>query len=179
MALLSSSFVVDIEEAVLAELESKLGTGSTVYPSPGYLLLAYVGRGEVVPRLELNAAKTPGLLMQYVSGEKREGGIGVQLNRERWNIGALIRLTPAMVGCDATDWVTFRRSAHASADVLARRLRKALIELRVNVVDTTFGERTNGRGVVDGWGIIPQYENDQAVSYAVLVEYHVDTELDR
>jgi hypothetical protein len=34
---LSSSFLVDIEEAVLAEILSKLGTDSTTYPTPEYL----------------------------------------------------------------------------------------------------------------------------------------------
>jgi len=175
---LSSSFLVDVEEAVLAEILSELGEDSTTYPTPEYLWLAFADRGEVVPRLEINEAKLPGLLMQYVSGSRREGGIGLQMNREEWNIGAVLLLTPEILGYDGDDYSTFLKYAQASADTLARRLRKTLLEFKPSVADATFGE-ISGKPWIDRWTLVAHRRGDREIVYEILLEYGLATELRR
>ena len=50
---MAASFIHGIEEALLAKIETDLGVGSTVYPTPGYLQLRFVGRaaGRHIPIL--------------------------------------------------------------------------------------------------------------------------------
>lgn len=179
MAPQTSSFITDIEEAVLAELRTKCGTGSTVYPTPAYLLLVSASRGEVVPRIEINETLQPGLLMQYISGGEEEAGIGISFNVERWNIGAVIRLTPSVIGYAGSVVTTFRQYAAASADTLARRLRKTLRDFKPGIRDATFGEVVSGKGWVKRWGIVPTYLSDFEVMYLVLLEYELRTEQTR
>lgn len=176
MAAQSSSFITDVEAAVLAEIKAKCGTGSETYPEPAYLLLAFADRGDVAPRLELDEAKLPGLLMQYVSGERTEGGIGRSANVERWNIGAVIRLTPAIMGYDGTDVSTFKGYAQASADTLSRRLRQTLDGFRPGVSDATFGE-LSGRGRVPRWTVVLVPEGDLSVIATVFLEWELQTEI--
>ena len=169
----TSSFIADVETAVLAEILSECGTGSSTYPTPEYLLLVHADRGEVVPRLEINDDLLPGLRMQYVAGQMTESGTShYQVTREEWNIGAVIHLTSAIMGYEGNDVATFYQYAMASADTLLRRLHKTLHGFKPDVSDSLLGGAT-GTGRVGRWGIVPNRIGDFDWMFTAMLEFAV------
>ena len=65
---LTSSFVTDIEAAILAEIMDKMGTGTDTYPEHPYLQMQYAGRVGGMPEMDLPERFTPAFFMQYLAG---------------------------------------------------------------------------------------------------------------
>lgn len=169
------SFLTDVEDAVLAEALDKLGTDSETYPTPEYLWLVYAGRDEVVPDITLKESKRPGLVMQYVSGQVEETGIGYQVDRELWNIAVVFDATADAFEYEGSDKDAFNKLVLSAADTMARRLQRILSVFRPSVTDDTFA-LASGVGTVPRWTSMLHWIGDYHCKVDVLMEYSLPVE---
>jgi hypothetical protein len=171
---MTTSFIHDIEERLIAEINTKLGPSSLVYPTPAYLLVPFVGRagGRPIPLLE--DQQLPGLWIEYLAGQPKKYEIGSDLGLataavESFNIFGLFRTTPEILGC-ATDQATFTKEAEAAAGTLLRRLMLVLAEFDPSVTDALLGYKTNGQRL-GGWAYNGVTRGLGVIDYTLMVRY--------
>lgn len=180
MAPITSSFIHDIEAAVLGRIDTVLGPNSTTYPTPPWLQVQLSGRTGGRPTLPATEEQNPHVYMEYLAGGglRYEIGTGSRMPsvaRELWNVYAVLTLTPEFMEMDDLDIPNFKAYALAAADTLTRRLVLLLADYDMNVVDGLLGYMTNGQKV-NGWGLVAVAKGDLRIDYRALIRYEVYTE---
>lgn len=176
MAPITSSFILDIEAAILAEIDRVLGPNSTTYPTPPWLQVQTSGRTGGRPRLRATSEQNPHVYMEYLAG----GSLGYEVGggsrvpaiaRELWNVYAVVNLTPEFMEMeDVQDVESFRAYALAAADTLTRRLILLLADYDPSVQDALLGYLTNGQKV-NAWGLVGAAVGDLQIEYRALIRY--------
>jgi hypothetical protein len=180
MAPITSSFILDIEEAVFGRIRTVMGPNSTTYPTPPWLQVKKVGRTGGRPSMRVTSEENPHVFMEYLAGGglRYEVGSGSRLpsaSRELWNVYAVMNLTPEFMEMVDREIDDFQAYALAAADMLMRRLLLLLVDFNPNVVDGLLGYLTNGQRV-NGWGLVATARGDLAIDYRALIRYEVLTE---
>lgn len=176
MAPITSSFIHDIEAAILAEINTKLGPNSALYPSPAWLQVQWAGRTGGRPTPRTTEDQNPHVYMEYLAGGGTGFLVGSQsrlpsMGRELWNVYAVLIATPQFMEMeDMKDVEAFKAYALAAADTLARRLMLLLADFEPNVHDSLLGYLTNGQRV-NAWGLVAVAEGDLRITYRSLIRY--------
>lgn len=166
------SFIYDIEEVLIAQISSRMGVGSVVYPTPHYLQVRFVGRAAGRPIPLLPEQELPAIWIEYLSGAPRKGEIGhpwVTAALESFNVLGLIRLTPEILGC-AADVPTFSREAEGAVGTLLRRLMHTLLNVEPGAHDELLDYKTNGQRL-GGWAYNGVTRGEFVIDYSLLIRY--------
>lgn len=167
------SFIHDIEEALIDEINTKLGVGSTVYPTPGYLQVQFVGRAGGRPIPLLPDQDYPAIWLEYLAGAPRRSEIGHGYSTqatESFNILGIMRVTPEVLGCPDDDLTIFTREAEAAAGILLRRLMLTLVSFDPSVYDELLGYKTNGQRL-GGWAYNGITKGEMVIDYSFIIRY--------
>lgn len=168
-----NSFIRDIEEALIDELKTKLGVGSALYQSPGYLFVRFVGRagGRPIPLVE--EQEYPAIWIEYLGGQPKKyevggGPISTQA-AEVFNIYGILKTTPEILEC-SDDQDIFTREAETAADVLLRRLMLTLQSFDPSVTDALLGYKTNAQRL-GGWAYNGVTRGLGVIDYTLMIRY--------
>ena len=174
MAPLTSSFIADVEEAVLAEVLRWCGTGAEAWDEPDYLQLQTVRRGRaILPGFDLADSELPAFVMDYQLYEQTAQHVGAFDVKHRWLCGAKVKLNPTICGYTANPTeAAFRRCVIASADLLLKRLDEVLDVFSPGVVDTVFPESSGARHIPWGQIYLDWASPMECMAHAVL-EYNL------
>lgn len=167
------TFIHDIEEALIAEIESKMGPGSTTYPTPEYLHVQFVGRAGGRPVPVLAEDQLPAIWIEYLGGGPRRGEIGHQWSTsgvEAFNVLGIVRTTPDIIGAPDNDEAEFARQAEAAIGTFVRRLMLVLLDYNPSVTDGILGYKTNDQRLL-GWAYNGITRGPFAIDYSVIIRY--------
>lgn len=177
MAPVTSSFVAGIIDSLFADLETNLGTDSTVYPAPEYMWLKTIQRAGGMAQLAPNERDCPALWIEYLAGGDKQMGLGRahHLMQEDFNLYALMVMTPESVGMLDNDPNTFRGIAESSVDTMMRRIGKVVDEWSGTVTDTLLGGTTNGAKMTT-WAFVLTAQNELLLEGRVMMHLEVQVE---
>lgn len=175
---MAASFIHGIEEALIAKIETDLGVGSTVYPTPGYLQLRFVGRAAGRPIPILPEQELPAVWIEYLAGQASRSEVGYQFSTsaiESFNILGRMRITPEILGltltADTTEEVQlFAREAESAIGILLRRLMNTLLTFDPSVYDEILGYKTNGQRL-GGWSYNGATKGALMIDYTLILRY--------
>jgi hypothetical protein len=144
MAPITESFLTQVQDAICAEVLRLCGSGPDAYAEPDYLQLQAARRGSVAQGFDVTPEEMPAYVIEYIYSD--ETGPGGQTYggdyTHVFNAAALAELTAAGMGY-AEPWPTrqeFRTAVEASADVLTRRIHRAMRHFAPTVLDEEYGE---------------------------------------
>jgi hypothetical protein len=177
MAPIASSFISDIIQSLFADLETKLGIESVLYPSPSYMQLKTIRRAGGMPQLDEPDQNCPALWLEYLAGGDKEGALGRAHfgMQEDFNLFAKMVMTPKSVEMLGRDEDDFRVAADASTDMLMRRMWKVVTEWTGAITDPIIGGTTNGARVTT-WAYVLTARDTLLVEGRVLLHLVVQVE---
>ena len=178
MAPITSSFIHDIEAAIISEVTTKLGKDSVLYPTPAWMLLKTVGRAGGRPEMKVGENEYPAMFLEYVHGQPTGSEIGSELGgwgRESWNVFFTAWLTPEIMELDGRDIDDFRAYAVAAADTLLRRIMLVLLEFYPSVMCELLGQKTNSQSIT-GHALVGEASGDYGIQYHGFIRYVQRTE---
>jgi hypothetical protein len=146
MAPITASFITQVEDAICAEVLRLCGSGGEAYADPVYLQLKTARRGRVAQGFDVKDEELPAFLIEYIFCDEREPG-GQTMGgdyKHVWNGAVVLPLTLANMGFTTrpTD-EEFYQAVEASADVITRRVHRALRGFAPDVVDTVYHEASS------------------------------------
>jgi hypothetical protein len=120
----ASSFIKDLQQALIDKVLSDLGVDSTTYPIQRYQQIVFAGRSGGRPALPRVEDQLPAFWVEYLGGgsERTEVGHGRRVPScavEVFNCYTVINLTPEIMGCERDDQ-TFYEAGEAAVDQLMR-----------------------------------------------------------
>jgi hypothetical protein len=176
VAAITSSFIVDIETALCAEVLRLCGIGSEAYSDPDYLQLNVARRGMIVPDFFYQESELPVFICQYLFMEREPGGqVGGESFTHHWNCGVVFKLTPTIAGQVEPSEHEFYQCVMASADTMLRRVREILVTYAPSVIDSTFSEISDMPDV-KRCRIWPLRDNEFAYTVMLLFEWDLTSE---
>lgn len=177
MTIQASSFISDIIQSLFSELETKLGVGSDVYPSPAYLQIKTLRRAGGMPQLDEPDPNTPALWIEYLAGGDKEATLGRRHGamQEDFNLYAKVVLSPNVMGMPTRDVDEFRIAADASVDTLMRRIWKVCADWTGAITDQIMGGSTNG-AYVNTWAYVLTARDALLIEGRVLLHLVVQVE---
>lgn len=178
MTIITSSFVTQVEDAICAEVLRLCGTGVEAYDDPDYLQLATARRGRVAQGFDVTAAEKPAFVIEYIYSD--EIGPGGQTRggdyRHVWNVAVLLTLTAEGMGYDPLpSKAAFYTAVVASADVMMRRVHRALRSFAPTVIDTDYDE-TASNVEMGIYRFLTRMLDDYAAEVTILYEVTLPAE---
>jgi len=177
MAPVSSSFISDIVDSLLSDLDTALGVGSSVYPDEEYLWIKTLHRAGGMAQLSPNERDCPALWIEYLAGGDKVMGLGRphHIMQEDFNLYAMLIMNPDSVGMTGRDPEDFKQIAEASTDTLMRRIASVVDSWSDAVYDPLLGGSTNG-GKITTWAFVLTAQNELLIEGRVMMHLEVQVE---
>jgi hypothetical protein len=142
MATITESFLTRVQDAICDEVLRLCGAGPEAYPDPDYLQIQTARRGHVAQGFDVTKAELPAFVIEYIySDETGPGGQTAGGDYTHvFNAAVLLELTGDSIGLLTEDRQEFRTAVEASADVMTRRVHRALRAFAPDVLDEGYGE---------------------------------------
>lgn len=175
----TTSFRRDIAKAVLAQIQSQMGRGSTAYDLPSWLQIVKADLSGGRPRIYVGADEYPAVWIRYLTGgESREGAFPSRLPSfilELFVLNAVFVATPEVMGLDPTELEAFRDYSEAAADRLMSCLVHLLCNYDPGVTCAVTGYKTSSQSVT-AWSYNGKATSDTRIEYVIMLRYEVAAE---
>lgn len=181
MAPIIASFLTQVEDAICAEVLRLCGAGGEAYPTPDYLQLQAARRGRVAQGFDVTPDEMPAFVIEFIFSEEiAPGGQAAGGDyRHIWNAAVVGEFKQSEMGYDEEDptptAAEFYAAVVASADVLTRRVHRAMRSFAPTVTDLDYGE-TSSNVEIGIFRFVLRQLDDYAYQVQILFEVLLRTE---
>lgn len=177
MAAITESFLTRVQDNICAEVLRLCGSGEDAYQEPDYLQLKTARRGSVAQSFDVTPEEMPAFVMEYIYSEETGPG-GQTVGGDyvhMFNAAVVATLTAESMGLASPTRQELRTAVEASADVLKRRIHRAIRSFAPSVLDADYGE-TSSNVKIGIFRYVLRELDAQAYSVQILFEVLLPTE---